>query len=170
MQSGSRHECLASKPSSVLKQRRYSAKKEKFGPYLCQLESNGESVPKMGMTCAAYMVRLTLKSMHFQPKQLGAIHIKQTQMLPIPCKRSGFCLSSACDIRLVFFFFFLNMYSYVSNPPAHFFHLGKVLFFRQGCAGRISNLSGLSLFSTIKLSLDHFEGQNDLLWSLALYY
>lgn len=72
--------------------------------------------------------------------------------------------------KLYFFSFFLNMYSYVSNPPAHFFHLAKVLFFRQGCAGRISNLSGLSLFSTIKLSLDHFEGRNDLLWSLALYY
>lgn len=50
-----------------------------------------------------------------------------------------------------------------------FFILVKFLF-QRGCVGRISNLSGLSLFSTIKLSLDHFEGLNDLLWSLALYY
>lgn len=53
------------KSSSALKQISYSAKKEKFGPYLCQLKSNGERLPKVGMTCTAYTVRLTLKSIHF---------------------------------------------------------------------------------------------------------
>lgn len=50
-----------------------------------------------------------------------------------------------------------------------FFILVKFAFWK-GCVGRIFNLSGLSLFSTIKLSLDHFAGWNDLLWSPAPYY
>lgn len=53
------------KSSSALKQISYSAKKEKFGPYLCQLKSNGERLPILRMTCTAYRVLLTLKSIHF---------------------------------------------------------------------------------------------------------
>lgn len=38
------------------------------------------------------------------------------------------------------------MYSYVSNPPTHFFHLGKVLFFGKGVWEGFPTCQG-SLFS-----------------------